>query len=110
MASAHISALDYLVSGGESCALNVGYGHGVSIRGVIASVKRLAANAFKVVEAEGRPGDPPILVADNTRLIETLGWSPQYDSLDAIVQSALAWEKKQLGEGTRNCGHSARDE
>lgn len=40
LASAHVRALDYLRDGGESCTLNVGYGHGYSVREVIEAVER----------------------------------------------------------------------
>jgi UDP-glucose 4-epimerase len=41
-----------------------------------------------------RPGDPPILVADNNAILSTLPWRPKRDNLDTIVADALAWERK----------------
>src|SRR5215218_417050 len=41
LASAHLKALDYLRRGGASATLNCGYGHGYSVREVIAMVDRL---------------------------------------------------------------------
>ncbi len=35
-----------------------------------------------------------MLIAVAERIREVLGWRPQYDDLEAIVQSALAWERK----------------
>ena len=43
-----------------------------------------------------RPGDPPELVADASRLRELFGWEPRYDDLRVIVETALAWEKRLL--------------
>ena len=40
LATAHVSALGYLRSGGLSTTLNCGYGHGYSVREVLAAVER----------------------------------------------------------------------
>ena len=44
--------------------------------------------------APRRAGDPPSLVARADRIRDGLGWSPQLDSLDAIVTSSLNWERR----------------
>jgi len=41
-----------------------------------------------------RPGDPPCLGADASRIKRELGWQPQYSSLESILASAWAWHKK----------------
>jgi UDP-glucose 4-epimerase len=41
-----------------------------------------------------RAGDPPMLVASNRRLVETLDWTPGFDDIDTIVTHALEWERK----------------
>lgn len=94
LVAAHRLALDYLQGGGEPTTLNCGYGHGASVRQVIASVARVAGHPLSVKEKPRRPGDPPWLVADATKIRSTLGWNPKHDDLDEIVRSAYAWEKK----------------
>ena len=94
LADAHLRALDHLVAGGESAILNCGYGHGYSVREVLAAVERVSGGPLAIVEAPRRPGDPPALVADSRRLRERLAWTPRYDDLDAIVESALRWERR----------------
>jgi UDP-glucose 4-epimerase len=98
LASAHVKALEYLRAGGASKTLNCGYGHGYSVREVIATVDRLHGAPIKRVEGPRRAGDPPSLVARAEKVREVLGWKPQFDDLDAIVKSQLAWEKRLLGE------------
>ena len=98
LATAHLNALDYLRSGGASTVLNVGYGHGYSVREVLQSVERVAGTRLKVVEQPRRPGDPPALVARADRIRRELGWKPRLDDLDTIVRTALAWEKRLLRE------------
>ena len=63
LATAHVDALDYLRAGGESLIANCGYGHGYSVREVIASVEKIAGLKLDVREEPRRAGDPPALVA-----------------------------------------------
>jgi len=99
LASAHLAALDYLRQGGESITLNCGYGHGYSVREVLDTVQRVAQQSLVIREEPRRPGDPPMLIADATRIGEVLGWRPKFDDLDFIVKTALAWERKLAMEG-----------
>jgi len=94
LATAHLDALAYLRNGGESATLNCGYGHGYSVREVLAAVERACGHSLKIVDEPRRAGDPPELVAVAERIREVLGWVPKYDDLDAIVQTSLAWEQK----------------
>jgi UDP-glucose 4-epimerase len=98
LATAHLDALDYLRSGGSSTVLNVGYGHGYSVREVLQSIERVAGERVKVIEEPRRPGDPPALVARADRIRAELGWKPRLDDLDTIVRTALAWERRLLRE------------
>ena len=94
LATAHLNALDYLRAAGQSTVLNCGYGHGYSVREVLASVTRVAGQSIKVNEQPRRPGDPPALVARAQKIREVLGWTPRLDDLDAIVRTSLRWEER----------------
>lgn len=94
LADAHLKALDYLRAGGASATLNCGYGHGYSVREVLAMVEKVADLELDKREQPRRAGDPPTLVADASRIRETLAWQPRYDDLEAIVSSSLNWERK----------------
>jgi UDP-glucose 4-epimerase len=96
LAAAHLDALKYLRAGGASTTLNVGYGHGYSVRQVLMSVERVAGKRLKVREEPRRAGDPPALVARAERIRRELGWQPRLDDLDTIVRTALAWEERLL--------------
>ena len=98
LATAHLDALAYLRAGGASTVLNVGYGHGYSVREVLQSVERVAGEPLNVIEEPRRAGDPPALVARADRIRQELGWKPRLDDLDAIVRTALAWERRLLKE------------
>jgi UDP-glucose 4-epimerase len=94
LATAHLDALDYLKQGGSSTVLNVGYGHGYSVREVLSSVERVAGSRLNVREEPRRAGDPPALVARADRIRKELGWKPRFDDLDTIVRTALQWERR----------------
>jgi len=94
LASAHLDALKYLRDGGESTTLNCGYGHGYSVREVLDAVAQANGAPLNIVDEPRRAGDPPTLIAVAERVRTVLDWSPKYDDLDTIVQTALAWEKK----------------
>lgn len=96
LASAHLSALNYLRNYGESQTLNCGYGHGYSVREVLDSVQRVSGETLNISEEPRRAGDPPSLVAAVDKIHQTLDWTPKYDDLDIIVKTSLAWEKKLL--------------
>jgi UDP-glucose 4-epimerase len=96
LAAAHIDALTWLRSGGASSTLNVGYGHGYSVRQVLASVERVSGKRLTVREEPRRAGDPPTLIARAERIRSELGWRPRLDDLDTIVRSAYAWEQRLL--------------
>jgi UDP-glucose 4-epimerase len=94
LATAHLDALSYLRKGGESQVLNVGYGHGYSVREVLKSVERVAGQSLNIREEPRRAGDPPILVARADNVRSVLGWQPRLDNLDVIVKTSLEWEKR----------------
>jgi UDP-glucose 4-epimerase len=96
LATAHLDALDYLRAGGDSTVLNVGYGHGYSVREVLQSVERVAGTRLKILEEPRRAGDPPALVARADRIRQQLKWKPRLDDLDTIVRTSLAWERRLL--------------
>jgi UDP-glucose 4-epimerase len=95
LAEAHLRALDHLLNNGASHTLNCGYGHGFSVREVVRAVKKVTGTDFAVEESARREGDPPVLVADNSKIKETLKWKPVHDDLEYIVKTAWEWEKKR---------------
>jgi UDP-glucose 4-epimerase len=93
LANAHIQALHYLQRSGESLTLNCGYGHGYSVKEVIATLEKILGKTLPVTLAPRRAGDLPEVIAE-TSAIEQISWRPQFNSLTTIVESALNWEKK----------------
>jgi UDP-glucose 4-epimerase len=101
LAAAHVAALAWLVEHPcENLAMNCGYGKGLSVLEVLDALDRLTNEPVKRVIEGRRAGDPPELVAENKRLMETLDWRPAYADIDRIVGDALAWERKLLERGS----------
>ena len=98
LAAAHLDALGWLRRGSESTTLNVGYGHGYSVRQVLASVERVTGRRLTVSESPRRAGDPPTLIARADRIRTQLNWQPRLDDLDTIVRTAWDWEQRLLRE------------
>jgi UDP-glucose 4-epimerase len=89
----HILALKYLQDGGNSDIFNCGYGKGHSVREVVDTARKVTGIDFRVDTADRRPGDPPVLVADSSKLQKILGWSPKHNDLEYIVRTAWEWER-----------------
>jgi UDP-glucose 4-epimerase len=94
LAGAHLDALNYLRDSGKSATLNCGYGHGYSVREVLAAVEKANGAPLHITEEPRRDGDPPELIAVAKKIQSVLGWQPEFDDLDTIVRTSLEWERK----------------
>lgn len=95
LAAAHVHALELLIADpAASHTMNCGYGQGYSVNQVLDAVDRVTNMTIDRRYEGRRAGDPDALVADNSRILKTLPWRPQYNDLDRIVGDALAWERK----------------
>ncbi|MFW5720431.1 MAG: UDP-glucose 4-epimerase GalE [Candidatus Dojkabacteria bacterium] len=90
LADAHVKAVEYLETTMKSEKINLGTGKGASVKEIIVSVKELTEKLIMVREEPRREGDPAVLVADNARAKQILGWEPVY-SLDDMLSHAVKW-------------------
>jgi len=90
LARAHILALNAT----KGDFYNLGTGGGASVRDVIDSCRKITGRNIDIVEKPRRPGDPPRLIASSEKIKRELGWQPQFQSLDAIIESAWKWHQK----------------
>ncbi|MEM7174358.1 MAG: UDP-glucose 4-epimerase GalE [Chlamydiota bacterium] len=93
LAQGHVQALKWLIEHNQSLTLNLGTGHGYSVKEVIRSIESHLKTTLPLKVAPAFPGDPPILVADNAQAIRILNWSFRYSSLDQIITTALRWHR-----------------
>ena len=89
LARAHILALQ--TSG--NAIYNLGCGKGYSVKEVIDCAKKITGRLIPVKITNRRVGDPPTLIASSAAIKRDLGWSPKFQELDLIIQSAWAWLK-----------------
>ncbi|GEO83501.1 MULTISPECIES: UDP-glucose 4-epimerase GalE [Alphaproteobacteria] len=94
LVEAHMCALEHLRRGGASLVANCGYGQGYSVLEVLDSVAKVSGRPLSVDYASRRAGDAAFVVADATLARELLGWEPRHADLDAIVETAFAWEAR----------------
>ena len=92
LAQAHLLALDHLREG-QGLKLNLGTGRGNSVLEVVEACRRVTGCQIPVVEGDRREGDPPILVADASLAGELLGWTPHYNQIQQIIETAWNWHR-----------------
>ncbi|HYL40603.1 MAG TPA: UDP-glucose 4-epimerase GalE [Candidatus Binatus sp.] len=93
LAEAHLAALEVRRRGSPSLTLNLGTGRGASVLDVVRAVGAAFGRSVPHVFAGRRPGDPAAVWADPRLAARALGWTARLD-LDAIVGSALAWQRR----------------
>ena len=97
LANAHVLALERLEKEVLASAYNLGNGRGHSVREVIAAAERVTGRAVRQRTADRRPGDPALLLASSEKARTELGWTPRFEELDAIVQTAWNWHRTHPG-------------
>jgi UDP-glucose 4-epimerase len=100
LAQAHILALQVLDH--KSAVFNLGCGgEGYTVNEVIEAAKRVTGREVPVKTGPRRPGDPSVLIASSDLIRNELGWSPKFQDLDLIIDSAWKW----LNSDQREAAH-----
>ena len=98
LADAHVKALERLIERRqENLTLNCGYGRGLSVLEVLDTLDQVSGEPVPREIKPRRAGDPPQLIAANDAIRATLGWTPRFDRIEAIVGDALEWERHLQG-------------
>jgi UDP-glucose 4-epimerase len=87
LAQAHMLALGKQTS----AKYNLGTGGGTSVREIVAACEKITGKSIPVLEQPRRPGDPARLIASSERIHAELGWTPRFQSIEIIIESAWAW-------------------
>jgi UDP-glucose 4-epimerase len=93
LADAHIRGLEFLRKGGASGGFNLGNGQGYSVKQVIKIAEEVTGKPIKAELVGRRAGDPAVLIADDTRAREILGWKQRYGDLKTIIGTAWEWQR-----------------
>jgi UDP-glucose 4-epimerase len=99
LAMAHVKAVEQFddvlqKTGSNYVAINLGTGHGVTVRELVAAFERVYGQPLPKREAPPRPGDVAGAYANAERALELLGWKAEH-TIEEGIASALAWGKKR---------------
>ena len=90
LAEAHLLAMESIEEGRFE-AYNLGTGIGTSVREIIDAARRVTGHEIPTTESERRPGDPPRLYADPSKIKSGLGWEPKYTNITGTIETAWKW-------------------
>lgn len=93
LAAAHVLAMEYLAGGGDSDVFNLGNGVGFSVAEIIDKARAVTGHEIPSVMEARRPGDPAVLVASNEKARRVLGWEPEFDDIERIIETA--WRRHE---------------
>ena len=88
LGDAHIRALEYLVSDGESTVFNLGSGEGFTVFEMIDAARRVTGHPIPMKVEERRTGDPAKLVASSEKARTILKWVPKYEDINIMIADA----------------------
>ncbi|MBJ6746098.1 UDP-glucose 4-epimerase GalE [Streptococcus sp. 121] len=91
LADAHLLAVEYLRAGNESAAFNLGSSTGFSNLEILEAARKVTGQEIPAEMTDRRPGDPDTLIASSDKAREILGWKPQFDNIEKIIETAWAW-------------------
>lgn len=90
---AHILALQYLKSGGQSEIFNLGSNQGFSVKEIIETAREVTGHPIPAKISERRPGDPSTLIAASDKAKKVLGWKPSRTDIQQIIKDAWNWHQ-----------------
>lgn len=91
LAQAHSLAVDYLDKGNPSTAFNLGSSTGFSNFEILEVARKVTGKEIPAEIGPRRLGDPDSLIADSSRARDILGWKPQFDHIEKIIETAWTW-------------------
>lgn len=102
LATAHILAFQQIFHDGKNLILNIGTGHGYTVKEVIKTAESIVGIPAKTKIMPARAGDSPMLVANTNFMKSRLNWKPEYSDLKSIIHSAYQWEIIRSGRKSMN--------
>ena len=81
------------MGGQPSDIFNLGQGRGFSVKEVIEQAAGITGKKIPIIDTDRREGDPPVLIASNTKARQQLGWQPAFSNLEDIIQTAWRWHQ-----------------
>ena len=66
-------------------------GDGYTVKEVIDTAQQVTGRDITTRIGQRRAGDPAVLIASSEKIKRELGWSPKFQDLKLIIQSAWDW-------------------
>lgn len=95
IADAHVRALEYLIDGGATCAVNLANERGYSVLEVVATAERVTGKSIQVELVPRRPGDPAVLIGAPEKARTLFGWKSERSDLEVQIRDAWKWMMRQ---------------
>lgn len=89
IAGAHLAALPKLSQLPSFNVYNIGTGRGSSVSEVVHVATEVIGHMIPLEIGSRRDGDPAVLVADNRKIKEELGFELQYSDLPTIIKTSM---------------------
>lgn len=93
LSRAHIAAFPKLEEAGTLLTYNLGTGTPASVLEIIKTVEEVSGRPVPYDLAPKREGDVPSAYADSAKAKAELNWTPQYDTIKSIIETAWAWHE-----------------
>jgi UDP-glucose 4-epimerase len=91
LAAAHLAAIEYAADASGCEAINVGTGHGITVKELVAAYERACGHPIAFDIAPRRPGDVASSYAATDKAERLLGWRARLD-VDAMCMSSWQWQ------------------
>lgn len=91
------AALVTLLDGNVVGPVNIGSGRPTAVRDIVRTLARQAGKPelAGIGRLPNRPGDPPVILAEITRLREEVGWTPRFDLENGLRHTLDWWRSMQ---------------
>ena len=94
LAMAHLKSVGFMADHEGAHVFNLGNGQGFTVLEVIAAARAVTGVEIDFVRAPRRSGDPAVLVASSARAGNVLGWTPAFNDIGDIIESAWRWHRQ----------------
>ncbi|WP_291327692.1 UDP-glucose 4-epimerase GalE [Desulfovibrio sp. UCD-KL4C] len=96
LCEAHLAAINFLETSHGAHSFNLGNGNGFSVLDVINAAGDVIGKKIPYEFEPKRDGDSPRLVADSSKAHKVLNWTPRYNNLREIIETAYRWHKNPV--------------
>ena len=87
--------LEWMIKNNLSNNFNLGNGEGFSVKQIIDVAKKVTGKDIAVNYTDKRDGDPAVVIGSYEKIEKYLGWKPEFNNIEDIIETAWNWHKKR---------------